>query len=416
MRTTRTVQHPVTCWLLVAALASVNPAASADEVDDALAAIAQVGPQAAGSVAARRAHDQLARHGTEVLPKLLAAMDTTNVVAANWCRGAFAQIVERERARPKPLFPLAELREFVADPARQGRARRLALKLLDDLDPDFRTKLIPRMLDDPEFRAEAVQFALDAGTKAEAAADRETALSEFRKAFVYSRAADQVTQSAAKLAALGEPADIVAHLGFVVDWYLLGPFDAPEYSGFAQVFPPEEIKNDGGIRENAERPDPNEIPMISATVDLMTQFAGQGGLTIAWVRHHTTDSFGQLNLMAAIAPVKEAVGYAYSELVAPGELDAELRCGADDNCIVWLNGRRVLAREQWLNGTRLDRFVVPVRLREGTNRLLVKVCQGPQHKDPDVPNNWSLQQRFCDATGVGLGLVSGLPAESDLKQ
>jgi len=382
----------LTPWLLTAVLVSTTATVTADEVDEALAAIRQVGPQAVGSVAARQAHDRLARCGTEVIPKLLAAMDTTNVVAANWCRSAYEIVVERERTKSHPSFPLAELREFVADPARQGRVRRLALKLVDTLEPEFKAKQIAQMLDDPEFRADAVQAAFDAGAKAEAAGDRELAVVEFRKAFEHSRAVDQVSQSAARLAALGEAADIVAHLGFVVDWYLIGPFDAPEYSGFAQKFPPEE------------------------NVDLKAEFAGQGDRTIGWQRHHTTDSFGQLNLMTDIAAVKEAVGYAYSELVASDELDAELRCGADDNCTVWLNGRRVLAREQWLNGTRLDRFVVPVRLRKGNNRLLVKICQGPQHKDPDVPNNWSLQLRLCDATGVGLGLVSGLPPESDQKQ
>jgi hypothetical protein len=35
---------------------------------------------------------------------------------------------------------------------------------------------------------------------------------------------------------------------------------------------------------------------------------------------------------------------------------------------------------------------------------LVKICQGPQHKDPQVPNNWSLQLRLCDADGKGLPL------------
>jgi hypothetical protein len=98
-------------------------------------------------------------------------------------------------------------------------------------------------------------------------------------------------------------------------------------------------------------------------------------------------------------------------------MEAQLRCGADDNGTVWLNGERLFGREQWLNGTRFDRFVVPVRLRSGNNSLLVKVCQGPQHKDPEVPNNWSLQLRFCDVTGTGVGLVSALPpAEKEAQQ
>ena len=377
--------------LLISASISGGAAVIADEIDDALATIARVGPQAAGSAAARKARDRLAQSGTKMLPRLLAAMDTSNVAAANWVRTAYEEIVARELAESEPQFPLDALREFVADAKRQGRVRRTALKLLDRLDPAFRPALIPTLLDDPEFRADAVQAALDAGAKAEAAGDRRRAIDEYRQAFEHSRAADQAAQSAAKLKALGETADIAAHLGFVVDWRLLGPFEAPEYSGFATVFPPEE----------------------EPTVNLRGEYAGKAGKTIRWRRFHTADPFGQLNLIDAVAPVKEVVAYAYSELTSPREMDAELRCGADDNCTVWLNGRRVFGRDQWLNGTRLDRFVTPVRLRAGVNRLLVKICQGPQHKDPEVPNNWSLQLRFCDATGVGLGLTSALPAESE---
>jgi hypothetical protein len=376
-------------WSSIAVVAMTTSTALADDIDDALAKIGRAGPQAAGSVAAREARDLVASQGVEVLPKLLAAMDTSNIVAANWLRTAFDEIVERERKRRNRTWP--DLRGFVSNPRHQGRARRLALDLVDRMDPTFRGDLIPRLLDDPEFRFDAVQAALDAGGMAEAAGDRETALREYERAFINARAAEQVTQSAAKLTAMGLRADIVGHLGFVVDWYLLGPFDAPEYSGFAGVFPPEEME----------------------TIDLDAQFIGQAGRTIAWHRHHATDPFGQLNLMTAIAPVKEAVGYAYSEQISQHERDGELRCGADDNCTVWLNGERVFGREQWLNGTRLDRFVVPFHLREGTNRLLVKICQGPQHKDPEVPNNWSLQLRFCDATGRGLELQSALPAVVD---
>jgi hypothetical protein len=360
----------------------------ADEIDDALAAIARVGPQAKGSAEARKACDQLTRHGAEILPELLAAMDTKNLVAANWYRTVYEQIVARELAKPKPAFPLESLRSYVKDAQREGRVRRAVLALLDRVEPQFGTELIATLLEDPEFRVDAVQAALDRGSKAEAAGDRAMAIEQYRKAFDYSRSADQATQAAAKLKALGEPADLIAHLGFVVDWYLLGPFDAPDYSGFAQAYPPE-----------GER-----------SVDLNAEYRGKEGKPIHWRRFTTSDSLGQLNLIDAIAPVREAVGYAYSELTAPRGINAELRCGADDNCTVWLNGERVFGREQWLNGTRLDRFVTPVRLRQGKNTLLVKICQGPQHKDPEVPNNWSLQLRICDSTGVGLEIKSTLPA------
>ena len=357
----------------------------ADDLAQDIALIARAGPQAAGSREARLARDRLARRGTETLPRLLEAMDTTNVVAANWYRTAFEEIVARELSQAKPTFPLEALRAYAADRARQGRVRRLVVDLLDRLQPGFAAGFVPTRLDDPEFRADAVDAALAAGTKAEASGDRQQAIAQYRRAFEHARAAEQVSQAAARLTALGEEADIATHLGLVTEWFVLGPFDAPEYTGFATAFLPE------------------------TRIDLQATYRGKEGATIGWVRRRSADPIGQLNLIQAIAPVKEAVGYAYSELIAPRGMDAELRCGADDNCTVWLNGERVFGREQWLNGTRFDRFVVPVRLRSGKNTLLVKVCQGPQHKDPEVPNNWSLQLRFCDATGVGVGLVSALP-------
>jgi hypothetical protein len=356
---------------------STSNEAIADDLGQDAATIARAGPQAAGSREAREARDRLARHGTEILPRLLGAMDTTNVVAANWYRTAYEEIVARELSRPEPSFPLDALRAYAADPARQDRVRRSVVTLLDRLQPGYAAGILPTLLDDPEFRADAVDAVLAAGARAEASGDREQAISHFRRAFKHARASDQVNQAAAKLAALGENADIAVHLGLVTDWYVLGPFDAPEYSGFATLFPPE------------------------TRIDLEGNYRGKDGANIGWLRRRSADPIGQLNLIQAIAPVKEAVGYAYSELIVPRGMDAQLRCGADDNCTVWLNGERVLGREQWLNGTRFDRFVVPVRLLSGKNTLLVKVCQGPQHKDPEVPNNWSLQLRFCDATALG---------------
>jgi hypothetical protein len=52
----------------------------------------------------------------------------------------------------------------------------------------------------------------------------------------------------------------------------------------------------------------------------------------------------------------------------------------------------------------LDRFRTPVTLREGKNQVLVKICQGPSNRDPEVANNWSFQLRFCDAAGAGIAL------------
>ena len=181
-------------------------------------------------------------------------------------------------------------------------------------------------------------------------------------------------------------------MGLVVDWWLVGPFDAPEFSGFDRAFPPED------------------------QVDLAAEYVGQEGRTIGWTRHRTSDPLGLVNLVQALAPATEAVGYAYRRAriarAWPGNCAAApttiARCGS--------TAARSFAREQWLNGIRFDRFVTPVKLVHGKNRVLVKICQGPQHKDPQVPNAWSLQLRFCDEAGTGLRLQSVQPIASEAPQ
>lgn len=385
---------PPTLILAVAFGLATLPAA-ADEVDDLLRAVATVKVTGEEMTAARVATAKLAQRGPELLPRLLTAMDGANVVAANWYRSAYEQILARELARGEPRLPLAELEAFVKDARHNGRARRLALDLLDQRRPEFGRALLPTLLSDAEFRGDAVDLALRAGDQAKAAKDTAAAITAYRRAFQHARDSSQVVRSAQALQALGESADIIQHLGFVIDWQLLGPFDAPEFTGFDKVFPPEEK--------------PGQM------IDSAAMFTGQAGKRITWKRYTATDRLGQLDLVQAITSTKEAVGYAYSEVVAPRELRAELRCGADDNLSVWLNGEKVFARRQWLNGTRLDRFITPVKLREGKNIVLVKICQGPQHKNPQVPNNWSFQLRFCDADGAGVGLKNGLPKAAEAK-
>jgi len=372
----------------------LGPAAWAEEIGDDLASVARTGPGGRGSIAARKATDRLARNGLELLPRLLEAMDTDNIVAANWYRIVYEQITRRELARdPVPDFPVSFLKTYITNPKRQGRVRRLVLDLVERLEPGTTASLVPGLLADPEFRDDAVVAALARGDRAKQAGRNREASGEYRKAFRAARNSGQIGTAADRLKAVGQEVSIVAHMGFVTNWFLLGPFDAPGTTGFELVLPPEK--------------------QVAAGVDLAATYTGKGGGRIKWTRHHSGDRFGQSNLNGAIAAVKEAVGYAYTEVISPRKQSVQIRCGADDNITIWLNGKRVLRRLQWLNGTRLDRFRTTVTLKKGRNRMLVKVCQGPQHKNPAVPNNWSLQLRICDAGGGGVGVTSGLPAATE---
>ena len=380
-------------WLVGLALASVGTVytVTAAEIDRDIEVIAQVGNEGTSSAEARSAADRLTKHGVALLPRLLEAMNTDNIVAANWYRTVFDDIVERAVSDPTAKLPLEALRAHVRDGKSQGRSRRMALALLERVEPGFGARFLPTMLDDPEFRADAIAMVLAEADNAHAQGDKATALAASRRAFAHARRSDQIVKAADRLKALGEEVSIVDHMGLVTRWYLLGPFDAPETSGYGKRFPPEE------------------------KIDLEASYAGKDGAKIRWQVHQSADRLGQINLVQAVAPVAEAVGYAYAELVSPSDQEVEMRCGADDNCSVWLNGERIFGRDQWLNGTRLDRFTAPARLKRGVNRVLVKICQGPQHVNPAVGNNWSLQLRFCDATGAAVGLRTIRPTADEIE-
>ncbi len=365
---------------------------SADEARDverAIEIVGQVGAEGAGSAAARAARDELAECDGTILPRLLIAMDTPNLVAANWYRTAFDAIATRELARAEPRLPQAALAQYVADPQRSGRARRLGLDLLERLEPGSRDRLLAGWLDDPEFRRDAVAEALADGERAKQAGQTEAAERSYRQAFVHARDSDQVLEAVGRLASVGHTADPISHLGFVTRWWLLGPFSAPGTTGFAATFPPEEQLD---------------------VQNLQAEYIGADQQPARWKLHQTPDRLGEINLITVFGPVREVVAYAYAEIEAPRDQEVRLACSADDNLTVWLNGEKVLAREQWLNGTRLDRFMVPVTLSAGSNRVLVKICQGPKHVNPEVPNNWSFQLRFCDATGGAAPFTNLVPA------
>src|SRR5262249_20637711 len=127
-----------------------------DQPAGLLQTIRMVAREGAGSPAARAAWNQLVTRGPGVLPPILDAMDTSDTVVANWLRTAFDHIVDQELKTGGRRIDADKLLVFVRDPKRQGRARRLALEVVDRLRPGTGSRLLSGWLEDPEFRHEAV--------------------------------------------------------------------------------------------------------------------------------------------------------------------------------------------------------------------------------------------------------------------
>jgi hypothetical protein len=347
--------------------------------------------QGRGSAEGRAAWDRLSQAGPDALLPLLHAMNTRDTVASNWLRTAFDQIAERELKSGGKRLDADALLGFVRGPAGEGRARRLALELVEQLRPGTSEKLYAGWLNDPEFRYEAVARVLEAAQahlKKKAAKEAEE---QFRLAFAAALDQQQLRDAAAGLAKLGTSVSVAQRMGFLTEWYVIGPFDGMKQKGFHLEYPPER------------------------KVDLSAEHDGQNG-KVRWkriqVREANAASRGghqalvNLREKDALGDADDAVAFAYTEFYIPLGVEAEFRAAADDNLTVYVNGKKVFAFEEWRNGVRLDRHRFTVQLKTGRNTVLVKVCQSAA---PNPEPNWEFFLRIVDASGHGLPMKNTLP-------
>jgi hypothetical protein len=347
--------------------------------------------QGKGSITGRAAWDRLSKQGPDALPLLLEGMNTKDTVALNWLRTAFDHIVDRSLEKGGKDLPLDPLLAFARDPKRQGRARRLALELVDKLKPGTSAPLYPAWLEDPEFRYEAVALQLEKAQKLLKDGPKDQALAAFQTTLAASRDVQQARDAAAGLLELGREVSVAQHLGFLTDWYLIGPFDAMGQKGFRTTYPPEK------------------------KVDLQEELAGQGK-KVRWVYYQAQEASPRsgakhqvlINLREkkALGDADDAVAFAYTAFTVPRAQEVEFRGAADDNFTVWVNGQRAFGFEEYRNGVRLDRHRFKVQLQEGKNTILVKICQTPT---PNPEPNWEFLLRVVDETGKGIEMKTALP-------
>jgi hypothetical protein len=367
--------------LVLALICFDTDRARGDDIDDLLKDIRAVGAEGAGSAKARIAWDRLVGQGPRVLPRILIAMDTPDTVAANWLRLAFDEIARPQLSGGGKAIDSAALLDFARDAKRQGRARRLALDVVEQLRPGTRQRLFDGWLDDPEFRFDAVERLLEKVQK-DSELPKEKALAQLRKAFTHSRDLTQARTAASRLRERGEKVSVADHMGFLRDWFVIGPFDGKNGKGFAAVYRPEK------------------------SVDLSATLTGKNGAKLRWQRHSVAESTSGrfpilVDIRKPLGDAEDAVAYAWTAFTVPAARSVEFRGSGDDNLSVWINGERAFGFEEYRNGVRLDRHRFTAKLKAGVNTVLVKICQAPLDPDNSDPN-WEFLLRITDLTGRGV--------------
>ncbi len=143
--------------------------------------------------------------------------------------------------------------------------------------------------------------------------------------------------------------ELIADLGFVQDWALVGSFDNEGKGGCDTDFGPE------------------------AAPDLRATYPA-AGREVGWRKPGAKSTDGSVDLSVSLRPAKEAVGYALTFLQADSETKATLTVGSSGAFRLWVNGSKVLTSDRY-NAPRSDQRLVDVKLRRGLNRVLLKVCQ-----------------------------------------
>ena len=171
--------------------------------------------------------------------------------------------------------------------------------------------------------------------------------------------------------------DLAEHLTpFIREWMIIGPFDNARWRGHRTQDPPEK-----------------EIRLDAA-------YDGLGG-KVRWQRVASPADEVDLRKLFAKHP-DWALAYALVIIESPNERDVQLRTGSDDGIIGWLDGKQVL-RATRPRGLVRDEDRVPMHLKKGANRLLLKITQGG--------GGWNFCARLADPKGDLAGLTWHTPKQ-----
>ncbi len=328
-------------------------------VADGLKAIKAVGPEGVGSEDAAKGWKAVVAGKAAALVPTLTAFDDASPLAANWLRSAVNAIVEGEEGEGRVVSKI-DVGTFAADRKRNPAARRLAFELLAKADKTAADAMLPSFVNDPspDLRRDAIAAGLK-GLVQPRGATVEVRLAQL---FAAARDQDQVEDIAAKLKKLGVEKDVTKHYGFVTEWNVSTTFDNKEEKGFGVAYPPEKAADRTG-----------------------------------WKYAQSHDTYGSVDMNAAVADTKDVLAYAVATLVAPDETKCQVRLASKNALKVFVNGKEVYFKDEYHTGRKLDQHTANITLTKGANELLVKVCQNDRAQPWMKP--WEFAARVCDSTG-----------------
>jgi hypothetical protein len=161
---------------------------------------------------------------------------------------------------------------------------------------------------------------------------------------------------------------------WAMEWNVVGPFASPKGEIHAQEMSP--------AIDTVYGPEKNP--------DLRGSYTGLGRATVRW-RRAAAGPDGRVRLNRIFKPSDWVLAYGEAYLYSPTARRVTLLLGADDAHTLWVNGAKVSTR-QGRHTSEPDDVAVPVDVRKGWNRVLLKVA--------NLDGGWAFQLRAADPDGV----------------
>lgn len=169
----------------------------------------------------------------------------------------------------------------------------------------------------------------------------------------------------------------LAQIQLRLKFALIGTWDNDQGNGFDAEFPPER------------------------GVDFKGRYPGKL-LEIGWNQQPVTDPRGKLDLRELLHPSSWQIAYAASGVHSETAQAVELRLATSDPVKVWVNDQLVFEGRD-LGGWLFDGVVIPIKLNNGYNNVLVKTAQRR--------GGWLLVARLTGADGAAVSGVKLAPAD-----
>ncbi|MDO9465191.1 MAG: DUF3857 domain-containing protein [bacterium] len=169
-------------------------------------------------------------------------------------------------------------------------------------------------------------------------------------------------------------------LGFIQNWFAIGPFDNDGKTGFDKEYPPEtEIK-------------------------ISSEYQGKDR-EVKWRHINIESPSGFVDLGAIFRPNKNTCSYLLTFVKSSKKREVAFRMGHDDAIKIWLNNSLVFSNNNY-HAARFDQSHARVLLNKGWNKILIKLCQKQE--------KWGLLFRITSPNGNPISRLkvrANLPAK-----